>query len=92
MSDILGKSTVDLPNKLDQVNIHASVIGLDTLSDDANSAGDVRFTFQHPGEIDQDGNQRTQDFPETVLLGALLTTLRDEISLLKDRVARLESK
>lgn len=88
----LGKSALDLPNSLDQVTIHASVISLDTLSEDANSAGDVRFTFQHPGEIDQNGNQRTPDFTETVLLGALLTTLRDEISLLKDRLTKLESK
>lgn len=77
---------------LDQVHIHASVINLDTLTDDSNGAGDVVFTFSHPGEIDQNGNQRTDDFPETVLLGALLTTLRDEISFLKDRVAKLESK
>ena len=77
---------------LDQVNIHATVISLDTMTNDKNGAGDVKFTFQHPGEFDQDGNQRTPDFPETVLLGALLTTLRDEISLLKDRVAKLESK
>jgi hypothetical protein len=88
----LGKTPADLPNNLDEVHIHASVINLDTLSEDLNSAGDIKFTFQHPGEIDQDGNQRTADFPETVLLGALITTLRDEISLLKDRVARLESR
>ena len=88
----LGKTASDLPNSLDEVHIHASVINLDTLADDSSSAGDVKFTFQHPGEVDQDGNQRTQDFPETVLLGALITTLRDEISMLKDRVAKLESK
>lgn len=79
-------------NALDQVTIHATLINLDTLRSDSNAAGEVKFTFQHPGEFDQDGNQRTPDFPETVFLGALLTTLRDEISLLKDRVAKLESK
>ncbi len=79
-------------NSLDQVTIHGSVIHLNTLTTDSNSAGDVKLTFQHPGEFDQDGNQRTPDVPETVLLGALLTTLRDEISVLKDRVAMLEAK
>jgi len=62
---------------LDQVNIHATVISFDTMREDQNAAGDVKFTFQHPGEIDENGNQRTADFPETVFLGALLTTLRD---------------
>lgn len=88
----LGKTASDLPNSLDQVSIHASVISLDTLSNDSNSAGDVRLTFQHPGEIDQDGNQRTSDFPETIFIGALLTKLRDEIALLKDRVTNLEGR
>jgi hypothetical protein len=78
-------------NDLDQVTLHATLINLDTLRSDSNAAGDVKFTFEHPGEVDQDGNQHTPDFPETVFLGALLTTLRDEISLLKDRVAKLES-
>jgi hypothetical protein len=76
----------------DQVTLHSSVINLDTLSADSLSAGDVRLTFQHPDELDQDGNPRIEGFPETVFLGVLLTQLRDEIQSLKDRVAQLEAK
>jgi len=83
---------IGLTNTADQVTIHGTVIHLDTLQPDGNSAGDIQITFQHPGEFDQDGNQHTPDFPETVSLGVLLSTLRDEISSLKDRVAQLESK
>lgn len=90
--DRSGSASVFGVSVVDQVAIHATLINLDTLRPDGNAAGEVKFTFQHPGEFDQDGNQRTPDFPETVFLGALLTALRDEISLLKDRVAKLESK
>jgi len=79
-------------NNLDQVTIHATVISLDTLQADGNSAGDVRFTFQHPDELDQDGNPRVAGFPETVFLGALIRQLRDEISRLQSRVSQLERK
>lgn len=81
------------------MTIRASIITLDTQGSDPNAAGDVKFTFEHPSEIDQDGNPRTEPFPETVLLGELLTTLRDTITTLKnqvnsllERVAVLESK
>jgi hypothetical protein len=77
---------------VDQVTIHATVIHLDTLQADGNSAGDVRITYQHPGDVDQDGNQHTPDFPETVSFGALLKQLQDDISLLKSRVTQLEGK
>ena len=84
---------------LDQVTIRASIITLDTLRSDSNAAGDVKFTFEHPSELDQDGNPRTAPFPETVLLGELLTTLRDtvttltsQVNSLLQRVAVLESK
>lgn len=75
----------------DQVTLHGAVINLDTLSADALSAGDVRLTFQHPDELDQNGNPRIAGFPETVFLGALLTQLRNEIEFLKARVDQLEA-
>ena len=74
------------------VTINGSVITLNTLTLDSPAAGDVRLTFFHPDELDQDGNPRVPGFNETVFLGVLLTTLRDEISSLKARVAQLESK
>ena len=84
---------------LDQVTVRATIITLDTQGSNPDSAGDVKFTFEHPSEIDQDGNPRTEPFPETVLLGDLLTTLRDTITTLEnqvnsllDRVTVLENK
>ena len=74
------------------VTIFGSTINLNTLTPDSPGAGDVTVTFFHPDELDQDGNPRVAGFNETVLLGALLTTLRNEISLLKEKVAKLESK
>lgn len=74
------------------VTINGSVITLNTLTLDSPAAGDVRLTFFHPDELDQDGDPRVPGFNETVFLGVLLTTLRDEISSLKARVAQLESK
>ena len=50
--------------------------------------GDVVFSFFHPDDVGPTGG--TPGFSETVFLGELLTTLRDEISSLKDRVALLE--
>ena len=76
----------------DQVTLHSTIINLDTTSADSLSAGEVRLTFQHPDELDQDGNPRVAGFPETVSLGLLLTEMRDEIKSLKDRVAHLEAK
>jgi hypothetical protein len=77
-------------NGVDHVTIHGTIINLDTLRADSQAAGDVRFTFQHPDELDQNGNPRVAGFPETVFLGVLLTQLRDQISSLTDRVAQLE--
>jgi hypothetical protein len=77
---------------VDQVTIHGTIINLDTLRADSLAAGDVRFTFEHPDELDQDGNPRVPGFPETVFLGALITQLRDQITSLTDRVARLEQQ
>jgi hypothetical protein len=74
------------------VTINGSVINLNTLTLDSPAAGDVRLTFFHPDELDQDGNPRVAGFNETVFLGVLLTTLREEISSLKSRVAQLESR
>ncbi len=74
------------------VTINGSIINLNTLTRDSLGAGDVRLTFFHPDELDQNGNPRKEGFNETILLGELLTTLRDEISSLKDRVAKLESR
>jgi hypothetical protein len=74
------------------VTINGSIINLNTLTPDSPGAGDVQLTFFHPDELDQDGNPRIPGFNETVFLGELLTTLREEISSLKDRVAKLESK
>jgi hypothetical protein len=74
------------------VTINGSIITLNTLTQDSPGAGDVRFTFRHPPELDQDGNPRIDGFNETVLLGELLSNLRDEISALKARVASLEGK
>lgn len=79
-------------DRRDQVTLHASFISPDTLQAYGNSAGDIKFTFQNPGDFDQDGNQRTPDFPETVSLGALLVQLRNKISVLQFRVTQLESK
>ena len=76
----------------DQVTLHSTIINLDTTSADSLSAGEVRLTFQHPDELDQDGIPRVAGFPETVSLGLLLTEMRDEIKSLKDRVAHLEAK
>lgn len=76
----------------DQVTLHSEIINLDTTSADSLSAGEVRLTFQHPDELDQDENPRVAGFPETVSLGLLLTEMRDEIKSLKDRVAHLEAK
>jgi hypothetical protein len=97
---ILDRSgSIAVSTGLDQVIIRATIITLDTQGSDPNSAGDVKFTFEHPSEIDQDGNPRTPPFPETVLLGALLTTLRDtvttltnQVNSLLDRVTVLENK
>lgn len=75
---------------VDQVTIHGTIINLDTLRADSLAAGDVRFTFQHPDELDQNGNPRVEGHPETVFLGVLLTQLRDQVSSLTDRVAQLE--
>jgi hypothetical protein len=75
------------------VTINGNIINLNTLTvDNPNAAGDVQLTFFHPDELDQDGNPRIPGFNETVFVGALLTTLRDEISALKSRVAELEKK
>jgi hypothetical protein len=74
------------------VAINGSMIVLDTLRADSLAAGDIQFTFQRPDELDQDGNPRIEGVPETVLLGALLTELRKQISSLMDRVAQLERK
>jgi hypothetical protein len=74
------------------VTINGSIIALNCLTKDSPGAGDVRFTFWHPEELDQDGNPRIDGFNETILLGELLSTLRDEISALKARVAVLERK
>lgn len=74
------------------VTINGSIITLNTLTQDSPGAGDVQFTFWHPDELDQDGNPRIEGFNETLFLGELLTSLRDEISALKARVASLESK
>jgi hypothetical protein len=74
------------------VTINGSIISLNTLTPDSPGAGDVRLTFFHPDELDQNGNPVVAGFNETVFLGELLTKLRDEISSLKDRVARLESE
>jgi hypothetical protein len=74
------------------VTINGSIINLNTLTPASPGAGDVQFTFFHPDELDQEGNPRVPGFNETVFLGVLLTTMRDEISSLKDRVAKLESK
>jgi hypothetical protein len=83
---------IGVSDQVDQVTIHATVITLDTLRADGNAAGEIRFTFELPGEVDQDGNPRTPPVPETVSLGPLLMQLRDEIDLLKFKVAQLESK
>jgi hypothetical protein len=79
----------DYPGEL---TINGSLINLNTLTLGSPAAGDVRLTFFHPDELDKDGNPRVAGFNETVFLGVLLTTLRDEISSLKDRVAKLETK
>ncbi len=51
------------------VTINGSVINLNTLTLDSPAAGDVRLTFFHPDELDQDGNPRVAGFNETVFLG-----------------------
>ena len=74
------------------VTINGRIITLNTLTQDSPGAGYVQFTFFHPDELDQDGNPRVEGFNETVFLGELLTTLRDQISALKARVTTLESE
>ncbi len=74
------------------VTINGSIINLNTLTPDSPGAGDVRLTFFHPDELDQDGNPRIAGFNETIFLGEVLTNLRDAVAALKDRVAKLESK
>jgi hypothetical protein len=76
----------------DQVTLHGSIINLDTTSADSLSAAEVRLAFQHPDELDQDGNPRVEGFVETVSLGNLLTQMRDEIKSLQGRVTQLEAR
>jgi hypothetical protein len=86
---ILDRASSGVSSGVDQVTIHGTFINLDTLRSDSNAAGDVVFTFEHPSELDQDGNPRTPPFPETVRLGELLTTLRDTITTLSSQVNSL---
>jgi hypothetical protein len=72
------------------VTINGSIISLNTLTLDSPSAGDVQVTFFHPPELDQNGNPRVDGFNETILLGVLLSEIRDGISSLNDRVTKLE--
>jgi hypothetical protein len=72
------------------VTINGSIITLNTLTQDSPGAGDIRLIYRTPDQLDQDGNPRVEGFNETIFLGQLIATLRDEISSLKDRVAALE--
>jgi hypothetical protein len=52
--------------------------------------GDIKISFFHPDEVDPNGVIGKAGFSETLFLGELFTTLRNEIGALKDRVAALE--